>query len=102
VSFVELMVAIVILAFGVLGLASTSDGAQRAMIRGRLRAEAVARAAVTIDSLRSQACRVGASASGSDRGQSWTVSARGVTRVITDSVQANGRRFVVEGAVICP
>ena len=96
------MVAIVILAFGVLGLASTSDGAQRAMIRGRLRAEAVARAAVTLDSLRSQACRIGGSAGGSDRGQSWTVSARGVTRVIIDSVQANDRRFVAEGAVICP
>lgn len=96
------MVAIVILALGVLGLASTSDASQRAMTRGRLRAEAVARAATVIDSLRSRACRSGGSAGGRDRGQSWTVSARGVTRVIIDSVQANGRRFVVEGAVVCP
>ena len=97
-----MMVAIVILALGVLGLASTSDGAQRAMIRGRLRAEAVARAAAVIDSLRSRACRGGGAASGSDRGQSWTVSTSGATRVIVDSVQANGRPFVAGGAVICP
>lgn len=101
-SFVELMVAIVILALAVLGLASTSDASQRAMIRGRLRAEAAARAASVIDSLRSRACRGGGSASGSDRGQSWTISARGVTRVVVDSVQANGRRFVVEGVAVCP
>ncbi|HYK11976.1 MAG TPA: hypothetical protein VEV39_14355 [Gemmatimonadales bacterium] len=101
-SFVELMVAIVILAVGVLGLAATSDSAQRAMTRGRLRAEAVARSAVTVDSLRNQVCRISGSLSGTDRGQWWTVSARGPARYIVDSVRANGRRFTVEGAALCP
>ena len=100
-SFLELMVAIVLLAFGVLGLAATADSAQRAMVRGRLRTEAAARAAVTVDSLRWQVCR-GNGASGSDGEQGWVVQAQGSLRYILDSVRANGRLFTVEGAVPCP
>lgn len=101
-SFVELMVAIVILACGVLGLAATADSRARAMTRGRLRAEALARAAVTVDSLRGRACVVAGSGNGSGGGQRWTVSARGRVRYIVDSVQANGRRFTLQGAAVCP
>jgi type II secretory pathway component PulJ len=102
VSFVELIVAMIILALGVLGLASTSENAQRAMTRGRVRLSAVERAAVTVDSLRGRACLIAGSASGSGGGQSWAVSARGAVRYIVDSVQVNGRRFTVEGVALCP
>lgn len=101
-SLVELMVAIVILALGVLGLAATSDAGQRAMTRGRQRAVAAGRAGRTVDSLRGQACRVTGSMSGAGRGQTWSISAAGSARFIIDSVQMNGRQFAVEGAVLCP
>lgn len=103
-SFIELMVTVVILAFGVLGLAAASDAAQRAMVRGRLRSEAAARAGVTVDSLRGRVCRgaSGASgASGSNGEQSWVVEVRGSLRYIVDSVRANRRRFTLQGAVPC-
>ena len=96
------MVAIVILALGVLGLAGAADSAERAMTRGRLSAVAAARAGVTVDSLRSQACRVAGVATGNALGQAWTVSARGAERYVADSVVAYGRHFAVEGAVVCP
>ena len=95
------MVTVVILAFGVLGLAATADSAQRALTRGRLRTEAAARAALIVDSLRGEACRV-TGANGSNGEQSWRLEARGSFRYITDSVRANGRRFTVAGAVPCP
>lgn len=100
-SFTELMVTVVILAFGVLGLAATADSAQRALSRGRRRTEAANRAAITVDSLRGQACRV-AGANGVNGQESWSVEARESFRYVTDSVQANGRQFTVEGAVPCP
>ena len=77
-NLVELVIAIVILSLGVLGLAATADSAERAMARGRRVNEAVARAQVQLDSLRSQACR------GVDEG----------VRYVRDSL--------LQGAVICP
>ena len=75
-NLVELVVAIVILSLGVLGLAATADSAERAMARGRRVSEAVARAQVELDSLRSRAC-----------------TSAGV-RYVRDSL--------LQGAVICP
>jgi len=102
VSLTELMVTVVILAWGVLGLAAAANSAQRAMVRGRLRTGAAARAGVTVDSLRDRSCRLGAGASGSNREESWTVELRGSLRYIVDSVQADHRGFVVVGAAVCP
>jgi Tfp pilus assembly protein PilV len=102
VNFVELMITIVILAFGVLGVAATAESAERAMMRARLQTEAAMRAGGTVDSLRGEACRVAGSARGSSGGESWTVAASGPVRYIVDSVRVNHRRFTVEGAVPCP
>lgn len=78
-NLVELVIAIVILSLGVLGLAATADSAERAMARGRRASEAVARAQVQLDSLRSQACR------GAGEGE---------VKYVRDSL--------LQGAVICP
>ena len=102
VSLTELMVTVVILAFGVLGLAAAADSAQRAMVRGRSRTGAAERAGVTVDSLRSRSCRLGARASGGNGQETWTVEIRGPLRYIVDSVRADHRPFAVEGAVVCP
>ena len=104
-NFVELMVALVILTFGLLGIASTDDSAARALARAGRMERAVARGRVTVDSLRGEACRVAGSASGSGPGQSWTVRAgSGSVRYVSDSLRVDAdvaRWFVLEGVALC-
>jgi len=107
VSLVELMVALVILTFGLLGMAATANSAGRAVERARRMSQSVAQARVTMDSLKGRACRVTGGASGTGPGQSWAVrSASNGMRYLLDSVRVVGagptRLFTVEGVALCP
>jgi hypothetical protein len=106
VNLVELMVALLILTLGLLGIAATADSAGRAMARAGRMGQAVARARVTVDSLRGRACGVAGSASGSGPGQRWTMhTGSDSIRYLSDSVRVEGdgppRRFTLEGVAVC-
>jgi Tfp pilus assembly protein PilV len=107
VNLVELTVALLLLTLGLLGMAATADSAGRAVERARRMGQAVAQARVTLDSLRSRACRVAVSATGTGPGQSWSVRAgTSAIRYLADTVRLTGRgptrQFTVEGVALCP
>lgn len=104
VSLVELMVALVILTVGLLGLAATGDSAARSLGRARRMSQAVERARVTVDSLRSRACSSRGTMRGGGTGDSWTLEPGADSiRFIRDSVRVDViRRFAIEGVALCP
>ena len=109
------MVALMVLAVGLLAVAGSTDLSGRALARAHRTEAAVAVARATMDSLRWRSCdgsgtRTGASpvAIGGVRlgNQAWRVDpGAGGVRHLTDSVHLDGppeRRFALEGAVVCP
>lgn len=80
-NLVEVVVALVVLAVGLLGMAAAADLAERAMTRGLEMAAAVAQTRATLDSTR-LFCTPG-------------------IRYLRDSTTVVGRTFVLEGAVVC-
>lgn len=97
-TVVEIIVAIMVLAVGVLGLAATAGIVQRQMAGGERQSAAAAIAQSRFDSLTSKNCNVisGSSGTASHRGglvtEIWSVTDGANVKQITDTVQILGRR----------
>lgn len=107
-TVVELVIAIIILAIGVVGLMATSLVVLRQMRTGQRQAVAATLAQSTFDSLASRPCA--ALVSGSANGamgirEWWTVSGNGAARIASDSivipVHRGERAYVFSSTILC-
>ena len=109
-TLIEVLIALVIFAFGMLALAATSAVAARDLAEANHRMRAQAIASNRVEQLRAGACGLSSMGGAEIRGplkEIWRIDAVGSRRIIADSVEfpsTRGRRssLVLRGWMLCP